>query len=92
MNFHPKTRPVLWRILITQAHIYQALLRTREMKISAPDDRFAPSLLKPISEEDRLTFDWRQRSEEATDEEVLSQPFEAALAHLRKYLGSLLAI
>jgi hypothetical protein len=92
MNFHPKTRPVLWRILITQAHIYQALLRTREMKISAPDDRFAPSLLKSISEEDRLIFDWRQRSEEATDEEVLSQPFEAALAYLRKYLGSLLAI
>ncbi len=91
MNFHPKTRPVLWRILITQAHIYQALLRTREIKISASDDRYAPRLLKPISEEARLNFDWRQRSEEATNEEVLCQPFEAALAYLREALGSLVA-
>jgi hypothetical protein len=91
MNFHPKTRPVIWRILITQAHIYLALLRTREIKISTSDDSFAPRLLKPISEVDRLKFDWRQRSEEATDEEVLSQPFEAAYAYLRESLSSLFA-
>ena len=28
-NFHPKTRPVLWRILLTQLHIYQTIKNTR---------------------------------------------------------------
>jgi hypothetical protein len=92
MDFHPKTRPVLWRILIAQAHIYQALLRTREMKIISSDESLVPKLLKPISEVDRLKFDWRRRSEEATDEEVLSQPFEAAYAYLRESLGSHFAV
>ena len=91
MHFHPKTRPVLWRLLITQAHIYQALLSTREIKITASAEDHAPKLLKPISKEDRLKLDWRQKRDEATDEEVLSQPFEAALAYLREALGSLLA-
>jgi hypothetical protein len=90
MNFHPKTRPVLWRILITQAHIYQALLLTREIKITASAEDQAPKLLKPISKEDRLKLDWRQKREEATDEEVLYQPFEAALAYLREFLGPLI--
>jgi hypothetical protein len=91
-NFHPKTRPILWRILITQAHIYEALLHHREIQISAPDDRLALITLKPLSKEDRLKFDWRQESEEATDEEVLNQPFEAALAYLRKFIGSPLVV
>jgi hypothetical protein len=86
MNFHPQTKPVLWRVLITQAHIYQALLRTRDTS----DESLASLLLRPISEEDRLKkFNWRQRSEEATDEEVLSQPFEAALAYFREALALL---
>jgi hypothetical protein len=26
LNFHPEKRPILWRILVTQAHIYKALI------------------------------------------------------------------
>jgi hypothetical protein len=83
VNFHPKTRPVLWRILITQTHIYQALLLTREVKITASVEDHAPKLLKPISKEDRLKLDWRQMPDEATDKEVLWQPFETAHEYLR---------
>lgn len=31
-SFHPKTRPILWRILITQAVIYNALINTQYSK------------------------------------------------------------
>ena len=57
----------------------------REVKITASDDSFVPQLLKPMSKEDRLRLDWRQSSDDATDEEVLNQPFEAALAFLQSH-------
>ncbi len=91
MNFHPMMRPVLWRILITQAHIYQALLRTREIKITASVEDHTPQLLKPISKEARLKLDWRQKPDEATDEEVLLHHFEAAHEYLREFLGPIIA-
>jgi len=86
-NFHPKTRPVLWRVLVTQAHIYDALLRTREMKLTDSGNDPTPKLIQPLSEKERLDFDWRHSSEEATDEEVLKQPFDSAYVYLREHLG-----
>jgi|SRR5207247_7326221 len=86
-NFHPKTRPVLWRVLVTQAHIYEALLRTREMKLTDSGNDPIPKFIQPLPEKERLDLDWRQSSEEATDEEVLKQPFDAAYAYLREHLG-----
>jgi hypothetical protein len=87
-NFHPKTRPILWRVLVTQAHIYKALLRGREMKLTDIDTHVTPKLLKPMSEEERLDFDWRQSSDKVTDkEEVLAEPFDAAYVYLGEHLG-----
>jgi hypothetical protein len=87
-NFHPKTRPVLWRVLVTQAYIYKALLRAREMKLTDTDNHAAPKLLRTMSDEERLDFDWRQSSDKVTDEEeVLKQPFDAAYVYLREHLG-----
>ncbi len=91
MNFHPKMRPVLWRILITQAHLYQALLRTREIKMTDVVENHPPQLLKPISKEDRLKLDWRQKPDEATDEEVLVHHFEAAQEYFRELLEPIMA-
>lgn len=85
-NFHPKTRPVLWRILIAQAHIYEALLRTRELKLSKAGTSVSP-LLMPIPEAERSKFDWRAAGE--TDDEVLIQPFDVAEEYLRKHLGEM---
>lgn len=78
INFHPATRPVLWRTLIAQAHIYRALLET---------NRGAPVQPIPISERNKL--DWRQTPTEASDEKVLREPFSVAEAYLRPRLGEL---
>jgi hypothetical protein len=73
-DFHPHTHPVLWRILITQAHIYRALMSVfEENRIISP--------AVAISSEEQRKFDWRRRSE-ATEEDVLDSPFTAARNYL----------
>ncbi len=69
-DFHPKTRPVLWRVLINQVYIYKALLRTREMKLTHLKSGQIPRLLVHMSEEERLDFDWRQSNEKGKCEET----------------------
>ena len=86
LHFHPQTRPVLWRLLIAQAHIYEALLRSRKMQMSATDQHAEP-LLVLIPSESRGKFDWRRSEEEATDSEVLRTPFEVAEQYLHKCLA-----
>lgn len=90
-NFHPKTRPVLWRILIAQAHIYQALIRTRQLKLSQAGESVTP-LLMPIPEVEKGRFDWRDDKVKASDEEVLIQPFDVSQEYLRKHLGEMFEI
>ncbi len=80
IDFHPKTRPVLWRMLITHAHMYRALMQTREIKLSSSNKTAVP--WKAIAEAERRNFDWRQSEDEATDEEVLALPFKVADAYL----------
>ncbi len=89
LDFHPRKRPVLWRILITHVHIYEALLRAREIKISASPKGITSKLLEPIAEEKVKRYDWRQSFEEATDEEVFIEPFKVAQAYLQEVIGSI---
>lgn len=80
-NFHPRSCPILWRILIAQAHFYKAIIYTRKMK-HVPIDIFKP--LKTISVTERAQyFDWRKNKEEAIDDEVLVYPFTAIENYLR---------
>jgi hypothetical protein len=58
-NFHPKTRPVLWRLLLAQAHIYRALLVSR-------DRSPATSFWQNLWEKERPSFDWRSGERDAT--------------------------
>jgi hypothetical protein len=84
INFHPKTNPVLWRILITQAHLYIAsknIQKTRKSK-SSDDLKINEQTLKL----DKNFFDWRKTSKESTDEEVLINHFIAAQQYLKDYL------
>jgi hypothetical protein len=74
-DFHPRTHPVLWRILITQAHIYRALMRAFE-----ENRRISPA--EAISSEEQRKFDWRQQEDEATEEEAIDSPFTAARHYL----------
>ena len=77
-NFHPNTKPVLWRMLITQAMLYSALKNIRENK----DPPYIKGL-KGMTDEEKRHFDWRQKSNEATDNKVLNQPFIAAEEYLQ---------
>ena len=77
-RFHPKRRPILWRILIAQAHLC-------EMFVSARDTRGAAwaniGRLDMMSMGSCGTFDWRESVDEATDAAVLMEPFNVARAY-----------
>ena len=77
--------PILWRILIAQAHIYKAIKNTREMKDSKAAAVF--KTLTMIPEHDRQQFDWRQSNEEASDNEVYVDPFNAVGHYLHDKLS-----
>lgn len=81
-GFHPKTRPILWRILVAQAHIYAALLKTSQH--GAANNLV---IVQPIPKEIRRNFDWRQGPTDGTDEEVVVEPFTVAADYLKLRLG-----
>jgi hypothetical protein len=97
LDFHPRNRPVLWRILVTQAHIYMTLRCIREIKPARTDGgdmsgKAIPSTRQweSISDaERRSNYDWRQPGERGThfDDEVLHQPFAVAQTYLQDKLG-----
>jgi len=88
LNFNPRTSPVLWRILIAQAHIYQALIRTYSLE-DVSDEKL--KVLQMMSDVEREKFDWRQEKEKITfpSSKVFEEPFEAVEAYLREHLGEL---
>jgi hypothetical protein len=53
-GFHPKTRPVLWRVLVAQAHIYEALLKARGL---ADIDKEAIATIRHV---DRAKIIWSE--------------------------------
>ena len=58
-QFHPKTRPVLWRILVVQANLYSILLQTRSMNSRALNI----SAIIENNTLDKTQFDWRNEKE-----------------------------
>jgi hypothetical protein len=78
LDFHPYTRPVLWRMLVIQAILYDALKNIRENK--------EPPYIKTsewMTDEEKKGFDWRQKPNMATDDDVLNKPFRAAESYLQ---------
>lgn len=75
LAFHPKTRPVLWRIFILQALLHEALKEIYEKR-----SHFVvfPEVLRDFSPTD---FDWRKSEKEATYEAV-ELPFKAVKRYL----------
>jgi hypothetical protein len=91
-DFHPERRPVLWRVFIAQAHLYQALLRTAEWKFSHRAAALTP--LGPMAAADRQRLDWRRDGKGAgrasdSDKVVLEEPFDVALGYLKSFLPRL---
>lgn len=85
-NFHPRTDPVLWRILIVQTHIYQAIKNNGTMKRNRSSTKFEGLRVMSLEERD-LYLDWRQRGENARNDEFLKQPFDAVENYFHKYLS-----
>jgi hypothetical protein len=54
-RFSPNERPVFWRILIAQARLYQALLRTRAGGFNVPRDRSDWRTLLRLEDSERFT-------------------------------------
>ncbi|MDQ3800401.1 MAG: hypothetical protein M3384_13200 [Acidobacteriota bacterium] len=86
-DFHPKTRPVFWRVLIAQAYIYETLIQARDLRINNKSNSEI-AVINSLAELERGELNWRNETVEATDEEVLIQPFDAAKKYLKKWLGN----
>ncbi len=74
LNFHPRNRPVLWRILLTQYYIYCAIIKIQKIKTEDnPDFR----VLEKMSSQNRFKFDWRNQQDRFSDTDAIVNPFEA---------------
>jgi hypothetical protein len=89
--FHPRARPVLWRVLITQAYLYNAIknIRNKEEKFNISNfDEFVK--LFEI-EKVKSKCDWIQSHEVVSDEEF-NMPFKAVENYLKAQLIDVLEI
>jgi hypothetical protein len=81
--FHPENRPVLWRMLITQAHIYTAIVKFHKQGSANTE-----LTVVPIPEIDRKLFYWR-RDPDDVERQQLDEPFSVAEAYLKRSLDDL---
>jgi hypothetical protein len=87
--FHPRTRPVLWRVLIAQAYLYNAIIHVRSdtTKVSSlniKDFETFKVLLK--IDKCKSECNWKQPGEILSDEEFCL-PFIAAKNYLHNIWG-----
>jgi hypothetical protein len=78
VGFHPERRPVLWRMLVTQAHIYTAILR-----FSKSGDSSGITICA-ILNEDRTRLFWG-----ASDQSIMEEPFKVAEIYFQQKLADL---
>jgi hypothetical protein len=83
-GFHPKSKPVLWRVFIAQYLLHGALQSSKGAS--------APTQLEPEPmQEDFTKLDWRRDPSEASDEEVYGS-IRAAWGYVQKRLGALTSL
>lgn len=84
-DFHPRTRPVLWRILVAQAGLYEAILRAPR------HGGLGEETLRDVRRVDTLRLDWRAPSGADARDEV-DQAIRVGLAYAGQrtthYFGS----
>lgn len=87
LGFHPRTRPVLWRLLITQARICMLLRKVSTLKM----EKNIPNLQSflAIPKEQLNYFEWRNTSDICPDTEVFDIPFEISKEYIIKKLDFL---
>jgi hypothetical protein len=79
-QFHPRTRPILWRILIVQALLYRELIRIFRSHSSSTRPI---KLLADISEEEFQRLFWSQDLNEVSK---AREPFSAASQYFQTHL------
>jgi hypothetical protein len=72
-DFHPRTRPVLWRMLVTQACLYRVLSQPIELVKNPWDIR-----VLRIPDSERSAFDWRSDGDKDIPDSEIWQPFVTA--------------
>jgi hypothetical protein len=85
LHFHPRTRPILWRMLITQSHLYKTIVLNSETNFKWK--KSGKNYAQIPEDERKKRYDWRQSPDEATDAKVLVEPFDVAEKYLTKRLG-----
>ena len=89
--FHPRTRPVLWRVLITQTYLYNAIKNIRnaeeEFNISNYDEFVKLFEIEKV----KSKCNWIQSHEVVSDEEF-KLPFKAAENYLKVQLTDVLEL
>lgn len=87
-DFHPRTHPVLWRILIAQAHLCVACIVTRDRVDARQEQSDSPGIpvWDSIPSERRNDYDWRQPGDATDDSLVLIEPFTVAGQYLKARL------
>jgi hypothetical protein len=81
-SFHPRTHPVLWRMLVVQSHLHRAIGRTFAENVGVV---VTPTQALPV--EERSKFDWREPGASETEDDAVAAPFRAAHAYLEDVLG-----
>lgn len=78
-GFHPKTRPVLWRILIAQSYMFSAFTQQQ-----FSTNKTTPWIVESLDSKERL--DWRVSDQDADEKLALVQPFAVAEEYLEERL------
>ena len=79
IGFHPTVRPVLWRVLVTQKLLYDALRASRDLDRSGPTNLDA--LVARGWDATLTALDWRKDETDA-DNEAVSSPMSAARMYI----------
>jgi hypothetical protein len=82
VNFHPAVRPVLWRMLIVQAHIYNSIVQFHQ------DGDSHALVVSSIPAKDRNRFYWEAAPNPA-NQQRMDEPFVVADAYFGKNLPEL---
>jgi hypothetical protein len=82
-NFHPQRKPVLWRLLLAQAHLHTAIIKTFATVVDDRPQRIHP--LDALTPADWDDFDWRS-DDSLSREEAVVIPFQAVRSFLTKRL------
>jgi hypothetical protein len=76
-GFHPASRPVLWRTLVAQAFLHQAIIRSLSLGDVVPPGNAIPA-------DDERLFDWRSEADFAegiSTQTAIETPLNAARRH-----------